>query len=273
MRCSIARGIALLRRATERTPRQLAGVLPDHRALRMLAVPAAATPMADMYADARLKLEAATRAGPLTVDQAADLGAVYVRLGEPEKAVEVLRAAHRRNPDHFRLAANLGTAWQLAGDLEQAAAALEDAVRLAPPAVKPFETAHLKLVQLRMKEGRTARDAATPDDLFGVKYLGESGEPEPGAIAAAQRKLLPGNAAAVVQQLAVWFPADGRLLWQLGEIANATGDVRTAANILDGCVTEFAMKSPDLRSRRQLYRTAADEIAKRRPSTTSTRAR
>ena len=52
------------------------------------------------------------------------------------------------------------------------------------------------------------------------------------------------DAAAVVQQLALWLPADGRLLWQLGEIANATGDVRTAANILDGCVTEFAMKSP-----------------------------
>jgi hypothetical protein len=66
-----------------------------------------------------------------------------------------------------------------------------------------------------------------------------------------------------VQQLALWLPADGRLLWQLGEIANATGDVQTAANILDGCVTEFGMKSPDLRARRQLYRAAADQIAKR----------
>jgi hypothetical protein len=66
----------------------------------------------------------------------------------------------------------------------------------------------------------------------------------------------------VVQQLALWLPADGRLLWQLGELANAHGDVRTAAAILDGCVTEFAIASPVARERRRVYRAAADEIAK-----------
>ena len=30
------------------------------------------------------------------------------------------------------------------------------------------------------------------------------------------------------------------MLWQLGELANAHGDVATAAAILEGCVTEFA---------------------------------
>ena len=52
------------------------------------------------------------------------------------------------------------------------------------------------------------------------------------------------------------------MLWQLGELANAFGDVRTAANLLDGCVTEFALESPDLRNRRQLYRAAADDAEK-----------
>ena len=52
------------------------------------------------------------------------------------------------------------------------------------------------------------------------------------------------------------------MLWQLGEIANAHGDVRTAASILDGCVTEFALASPDARKRRTIYREAADEISK-----------
>jgi tetratricopeptide (TPR) repeat protein len=240
-------------------PANWRGFLPDHRLLRSLAIPQAATPLHDTHADALLRLEAAARAGPLTADQAADLGALYVRLGKPEKAVEAMRTARRQWPDHFRLAANLGTAWQLAGDLEQAAASLDDAVRLAPAKWKPAEELHLKLVRLRAREGKVAKDANAVDDLFGMRFVGPSGQPEPGAI----QKMLTENAAALVQQLALWMPADGRLLWQLGEIANATGDVRTAANILDGCVTELGMKSPDLRARRQVYRAAADAIAKR----------
>ena len=45
-------------------------------------------------------------------------------------------------------------AFQLSGDLERAATQLEEAVRLAPAALKPFEQAHLKLLRLRSKEGK-----------------------------------------------------------------------------------------------------------------------
>jgi hypothetical protein len=161
----------------------------------------------------------------------------------------------RKNTEHFRLAANLGTAFQLSGDLERAASYLEEAVRLAPEKLRAVEEWHLKLVRLRLKEGRAA---VALDDLFGVKYAGE-----PAKLADAERKKLPENAVAVVQQLALWLPADGRLLWQIGELANAHGDVRTAAAILDGCVTEFALNSPEARKRRQVYRAAADELAKK----------
>jgi hypothetical protein len=65
-----------------------------------------------------------------------------------------------------------------------------------------------------------------------------------------------------VQQLALWLPTDGRLLWLLAELANAHGDVRTAAAVLDGVVTEYAMTTPEARERRKLYRAAADAIAK-----------
>src|SRR5262249_13095569 len=157
-------------------------------------------------------------------------------------------------------AANLGTAWQLAGDLEQAASALEEAVRLAPQNLQSAERYHLKLVRLRAAEKRTPTDA--PDDLFGVKYVGESGKPEPGKLAADERKRARGDAVAFVGRRALGLPADGRLLWQLAELANADGDVVTAAAILDGCVSEFGMGSPDLRKRRQIYRTAADEITR-----------
>jgi tetratricopeptide (TPR) repeat protein len=246
-------------------PSKWKGFLTDHRALRALGqnrpndLP---SPLRDEYAAALAKLEQAARQRALTADESADLGALHVRTGNPEKAVEILRPAARAHPEHFRLAANLGTAWQLAGDPEQAAAALGEAVRLAPPKLRDAERLHLKLVRLRLKETRAAADAA-PDDLFGVKYVGESGKPEPGKMAAAEVRTLPDGAIPAVQRLALWLPADGRLLWQLGELANMTGDVTTAAAILDGCVTEFALASADLRARRQLYRAAADEQAKK----------
>jgi hypothetical protein len=66
----------------------------------------------------------------------------------------------------------------------------------------------------------------------------------------------------LVQLLALWLPADGRLLWQLGELASAHGDLRTAASILDGCVSEFGVTDPELRRRRSELRSAADGPAK-----------
>jgi hypothetical protein len=69
---------------------------------------------------------------------------------------------------------------------------------------------------------------------------------------------LPDDAVALVQQLALWLPADGRLLWQLAELAGANGDVTTAAAILDGCVTEFGLRNAQLREHRRAFRSAAD---------------
>src|SRR5439155_2773194 len=146
--------------------------------------------------------------------------------------------AQRQHPDHFHIAANLGTAWQLQGDLDQAAQALREAVRLAPPRLRKAEELHLKLVTCRRGQPRGTQ---TLDDLFGVRYVGDKGEYTPGAIAAAERAKLPADAVALMQLLAIWLPADGRLLWQLGELANVYGDVRTAAGILDGCVSELNM--------------------------------
>lgn len=247
-------------------PSRPAGFLIDHRALRAAGFErpdGLPSPLRGDYVAAAERLEKFAKTRVLTADEAADLGAIHLRLGNTDKALNVLAAAARKFPNHFRLAANLGTAFQYSGDLERAATQLEEAVRLAPASLKSFEQAHLKLVKLRMKEDKAARATPTVDDLFGVKYVGESGSPEAGKLAAAERKKLPENAVAIVQQLALWLPADGRLLWQLGELCNAYGDVRSAAAALDGCVTQFALGSPDLRKRRQLYRAAADELAKK----------
>jgi hypothetical protein len=247
-------------------PSRPSGFLVDHRALRAAGYErpdGLPSPLRGDYVAAAERLEKLAKTRALTADEVADLGALYLRIGKPEQALNILVPAARKSPEHFRIAANLGTAFHYSGDLERAATQLEEAVRLAPAKLKPFEQAHLKLVQLRLKEGKAAKTAATVDDLFGVKYVGDSGAPEAGKLADAEQKKLPANAVAVVQQLALWLPADGRLLWQFGELCNAYGDVRSAAASLDGCVTEFALGSPDLRKRRTLYRAAADELAKK----------
>jgi tetratricopeptide (TPR) repeat protein len=241
-------------------PSQWRGFLLDYRMLRLVSVKPAGTatpvPLRVRYEQEAAKLAKTAKARPLTPDEAADLGALYLRLGEVVKAIEVLRPAQREHPTHFHLAANLGTAWQLNGDLAQAAATLQLAVRLAPGKWLRAEELHLKLVRQRLRERPGTLGL---DDLFGIHYLGPSGKFEAGRIADADRKRLPSDAVALVQQLALWLPADGRLLWQLAELAGAHGDVSTAAAMLEGCVTEFGLRHPDLIAHRQLFRAAAEE--------------
>src|SRR5262249_2411975 len=141
-------------------PSQWRGFLLDQRTLRNIAVkPTARTPASPArlrYLDEAARLEKAGRERKLTADELADLGALYVGLGEPGKAVALLRPAQRAYANHFRIAANLGTAFQLQGDLQQAALCLEQAVRLAPGKFQKAEEAHLKLVRQRLREPRGA---------------------------------------------------------------------------------------------------------------------
>jgi hypothetical protein len=121
---------------------------------------------------------------------------------------------------------------------------------------------HLKLVRLRLREPRGDQKL---DDLFGVKFVGPDGKYAPGQLALEERKKLPSDAAALVQQLALWLPADGKLLWLLAELAGAHGDVRTSAAIMDGCVTEFGMRDPELLAHRRAARAAADQLGGKAP--------
>ncbi len=242
-------------------PTQWRGFLLDQRLLRVAALPPVgdATPGAirARYLQAAERLAARKER---TADEAADLGGLYLRLGEVNKALAVLRPAQREHPTHYRLASNLGTAWQLSGELVQAAAALETAVRLAPAKFVKAEELQLRLVRQRSSEKRGETGL---DDLFGIRFVGPSGRYEPGRLDASEVKKLPPDAVARLQQLALWLPADARLLWQLAELAAAGGDLATAAAMLDGCVTEFGLRHPDLREHRQAVRAAADARAAR----------
>src|SRR5262249_19042208 len=75
-----------------------------------------------------------------------------------------------------------------------------------------------------------------------------------------QMKKLPLKAVAVTQQLALWLPADGPLLWQLAELANAHGDFRNGAAMMEGCISQFGMQNPTLRKHRTLLRDAVDSL-------------
>jgi Flp pilus assembly protein TadD len=238
-------------------PTQWRGFLTDHRLLRNIAVKpkveSEINPLRARYLQEAAKLQA--RREKLNADELADLGALYIRLGEIDRAIEVLRPAQRQHANHFAIAANLGAAWQQFGDLRQAAAALEEAVRLAPGKLLPLEQAHLKLVR-----GRQRAKTGDLDEIFGVKFVNDKGVYEAGKFAVAERKKLPAKSLAIAQQLALSFPADGLLLWQLAELANAHGDFKNAAAMMEGCVTTFNMQNSTLRQHRQILRDAAEKL-------------
>jgi Tfp pilus assembly protein PilF len=247
-------------------PSQWRGFLIDQRLLRNVSIKprpgVQASPLRQHYEKAADELQKAARSRALTADESADLGALLIRLGEVPRAIEVLREAHRTHPRHYKIVSNLGTAWQLHGDLPQAEATLREAVKLAPGVFQRAEDYQLRLIRLRLRQPRNAQDL---DNLLDIRFVGDKGEYEPGRLAADQKKKLPASAVADLQLLALWLPADARLLWLLGELAAVYGDLRTSAAIMDGCVTEFGLRAPELRQHRLLMREAANQQAKMPP--------
>jgi len=220
------------------------GFLTDHRLLRQVAFPnpnLPIHPLRQRYQESRLKLESLQQTRVLTADELADLGALCLRLGDPGAAVKILRPAARAHPEHFRILTHLATAWQQSNALDQAASTLEAALEYAPAEARPAETLQLKLIQRRKAEGPRWRGV---DELFPVRFPAVLGQPLLGAAP-------PAEAIALVQQLAWWFPQDGRLLWLLAELAATDGELRMAANLLEGCIAEYALDSPEARRRRQ----------------------
>jgi tetratricopeptide (TPR) repeat protein len=213
---------------------------------------------------------------PLTVAEQVNLSADLIRLGQYEEAIRLLSWAERGERPRVLLLGNLATANQLAGNLDRARSALEQLQDAWPqqwPGLgteqlawyRQVERYHLKLVRLRGREiQRLPGRRRLPDQvdaLFGpvdspVRFVSESGKYEPGRIAAAERKKLPGNAVAVVQQLLIWLPDDTRLYWLLGELLNAQGDVTDAATVLDDCMFMPRGNFSDLVEHRRLLKEA-----------------
>lgn len=238
------------------------------------------------------------RAPTLSEDQLLNLSAYLVRLrgaAQPgregvylEQAAELLKAAVDGRPKNFLLLANLGTAYQTAGDLELARRYLVglradwprkwselsreqqdyflkigwDEERLLW--FRRAEEYQLRLVLVRLNEQRRFKEVpASVDAIFStegkpLRFIGPSGEYEPGKLADSERAKLPeqniDKAILLVEQLLVWLPEDYRLQWLLAELFNARGDVRTAAGLMEELVVQKNQGFHDLRQHRQILR-------------------
>jgi tetratricopeptide (TPR) repeat protein len=224
-----------------------------------------------LQADLFTKLDLAK----LSAEEKLNMSAVLIRRRRFSDAIQLLMPATRQHPDMFLLQANLATAYHQNGDNSRARDTIKDCLDAWPKQWQelsdgqraflmsigwnegPFgfyrevETYYYKLLKLRSRKAK-AVDAI--DALFDVKFVGDSGEFEPGTISKAEKAKLPRNARQIVEQLLVWLPYDLRLQWLLGEILNAQGeaeDVKAARKIFDTLVSLDGMRAKELMARRQ----------------------
>jgi hypothetical protein len=94
-----------------------------------------------------------------------------------------------------------------------------------------------------------------------VRFVGESGAFEAGTIAATERAKLPPDAIAIVQQMILWSPDDGRLWWLLAELYNAAGDEKSSARAFRICNVETKYSNPVVRQHETVVAAAAEEQA------------
>jgi tetratricopeptide (TPR) repeat protein len=231
--------------------------------------------------------------GPANLDPIAlsHLGALQWRLRDGDAALNTLRQATNRDPRNFWALSNLGSVHQSLGQLREALSNLEAARDVFPDPwpdgpkgaadwYRQAEGYQFRLVRSRLKEtmgrptGGRPVAATDVDDLFtGVIFVGPSGQFEAGKLADAERAKLPKDAVAIVQQLLLWFPEDARLLWLLGELYNADGNLEAALKMFDMCVYSRRFENPDLRQHRRVLQdafgsqaSAGDQISSESPA-------
>ena len=88
-------------------PSQWQGFITDQRSLRNPARKARkdlpATPLRKRYLKSAEQLQALAKKRTLSAKEQADLGALYLRLGEITQAITVLRQAQKAHPKHFEI--------------------------------------------------------------------------------------------------------------------------------------------------------------------------
>lgn len=231
----------------------------------------------------------------LTVTQRISLSAYYLRTGKNREAQTVLQPLVGPESKHFLALCNYAVSQQpdrVADAITYANRALkvwptwagltEEQRQLVRQLgwdeerfelCKKAETYHVKLLILRRKEPQKRPvEAEQLDALFGdVRFVGESGQYEPGKLAEAERKKFArgglAEAIAIVQQLLLWMPSDARLLWQLAELYNADGDRVNAYRAFEACagLGGFNFRPRELVEHRQSVKKDLDDNPPQEP--------
>ncbi len=219
-------------------------------------------------------LEEQERQGLLSLEGRSNLGAYLIRLGHYDRAIRVMENAPSQS--HFLLLANLATAHELAGDPQrQALGYRRRALRNWPKIFAAWDTPtlnfyrkaeeyHYRLLEARQKEP-PSRGRLRLDDLFPVDFEDPKRTYEVGGIDPDESAKIPADAHMIVMQLLLWTPFDDRLTWMLGELLNANGDVRAAAEVLRPLVlrgrsqTSWSSLSPELEAHYRLLAKGAAE--------------
>jgi tetratricopeptide (TPR) repeat protein len=197
-------------------------------------------------------------------------------------AAEILQPVVRRDPKNFLAQANLAAAWMKLGQYQRAesthSVALEQWPRRWQDLTKEqqqllsaklhwneaqfqryreVEKYQHKLLLLRLREAQRKSPARGLYPLFDtadaqVQFVGPGGKYEPGKLAAEERRKLPKDALAVVEQLVLWEPDDPRLLWLAAELYNAEGNGDAARDLIRYVIEVDQFVTPELKEHRDV---------------------
>ena len=261
---------------------------------RAVAIEKAGEPLNDYRARALKRIQDRKAKGVpnLTPEELAGNTADLILANRGDEALNLLQPLTRGRRAGFIPYTHLARAhagrgeWREAAD--QQSVALRDVEfpekfgRLSPEQLRWLKRVerdyYFPLLAHRADEARFARGGSQPEDvdpLFPsvppprrptdpVRFEEANGEYRPGSMPEAERKKLPPDALAIVQQLVLWHPQDARLYWLLGELYNAEGDVEAAAKIMDECTFVMGYRSPVLRRHKLILQEAAATQAQAR---------
>ncbi|MCS7021706.1 MAG: hypothetical protein NZU63_07760 [Gemmataceae bacterium] len=242
------------------------------------------------------------RQTPMSGREAAAWAVDWLRLGQLDTAIELLAPRLRDpRPDYF-VPVVLGHLYAERGDWRTALRYHLEGVLDAPfpdqiPGLSPIQRDwwekldreyvphyyRLRQQEAEMRLGKSPAELARlleEEDVLPlfplpsrerpqpspVRFVNEQGEYQPGHLAQAERAKLPPDALAIVQQLLFWHPSDTRLLWLLGELYAAQGELDAAFQIFDTCTWGRQYGN---RRRLMEHRHVIDLLRQQRPTSTA----
>lgn len=186
------------------------------------------------------------RAAPATPSRAemVSLSADLLRAGRAGDVIELLKPTLRDRSLDYRLLAHLSLAHAALGDWDLALLRHANAVGdcEAPTELSGTKPEQLKwMLQVDRTYTRPWLKAAQRDASPATKPT------DPDVLPLFKMDALPADAVTIVQQMVLWSPRDNNLLWLLGAVHLAKGQIEPAFDILEQC-RERKMTWPKFRA-------------------------